>query len=59
MSMHTVWLSCGVVREEMEALHRHGLIDGELIFVDSMLHMQPRQLEEKLLWLSAWMILAN
>ena len=48
MKTHTIWLSCGVVRAEMEQLHRLGLIDGELLFLDSMLHMNPPQLEEKL-----------
>lgn len=48
MSPHTVWLSCGVVRPEMEELQRRGLIDGELLFLDSMLHMNPQQLEKTL-----------
>ena len=48
MKTHTLWLSCGVVRAEMEELHRHGLINGELLFLDSMLHMDPPQLEAKL-----------
>lgn len=45
----TVWLSCGVVRAEMEELKRRGKIGGELIFLDSMLHMNPPKLEAKLL----------
>ena len=49
MNTDTVWLSCGVVRVEMEDLHRRGLIDGELLFLDSMLHMDPPQLEAKLI----------
>lgn len=48
MNAHTVWLSCGVVRAEMEALQRRGLIDGALLFLDSMLHMDPPRLEARL-----------
>lgn len=48
MNSHTVWLSCGVVRAEMEELRRRGLIAGELLFLDSMLHMDPPLLEAKL-----------
>lgn len=48
MTVHTVWLSCGVVRAEMEELQRLGLIEGELLFLDSMLHMDPLLLEAKL-----------
>ena len=48
MKTHTIWLCCGVVRAEMEELQRRGLIDGELLFLDSMLHMNPPQLEAKL-----------
>ncbi len=48
MSARTVWFSCGVVRAEMEDLHRRGLIEGELIFLDSMLHMDPPRLEATL-----------
>ncbi|MBT0663681.1 DUF1638 domain-containing protein [Geobacter pelophilus] len=48
MNPHTIWISCGVVRAEMEELHRRGLIDGELLFLDSMLHMDPPQLETRL-----------
>lgn len=44
----TVWLSCGVVRDEMEELKRLGRIGGELLFLDSMLHMDPPKLEAKL-----------
>jgi hypothetical protein len=32
----------------MEELQRRGLIDGELLFLDSMLHMDPPQLEARL-----------
>ncbi len=38
-----VWWSA-----EMEELQRRGLIDGELLFLDSMLHMDPPQLETQL-----------
>ncbi|MDD2540444.1 MAG: DUF1638 domain-containing protein [Desulfuromonadaceae bacterium] len=48
MNFHTVWLSCGVVRAEMEELRRRGLINGELLFLDSMLHMDPPRLEATL-----------
>lgn len=48
MSDRTIWLSCGVVSAEMEELQRRGLIDGELLFLDSMLHMDPPQLETQL-----------
>ena len=48
MTPHTVWLCCGVVRAEMEELQRLGLIEGELLFLDSMLHMNPPLLEAKL-----------
>ena len=45
MSLSTVWISCGVLRAELEELLRLGKIDGELLFLDSMLHMDPRKLE--------------
>jgi len=48
MTTPTVWLSCGVVRAELEALHCRGSLDGELLFMDSMLHMNPPLLERKL-----------
>lgn len=48
MNTHTVWLSCGVLRAEMEALHRSGRIEGELLFLSSMLHMDPPKLEQTL-----------
>jgi hypothetical protein len=48
MSPPTVWLSCGVLRAELEALHRQGKIVGRLLFLDSMLHMTPQKLERKL-----------
>lgn len=48
MKAATVWLCCGVVRAEMEELRRRGGIGGELLFLDSMLHMVPQQLESVL-----------
>lgn len=48
MSRETVWLCCGVLRTEMEELLRRGAIAGELVFLDSMLHMAPLQLEAAL-----------
>jgi len=48
MTPRTVWLSCGVVRAEMEELQRRGLIEGEFMFLDSMLHMDPPKLEATL-----------
>ncbi len=45
MNASTLWLSCGVLRAELEALHQRGQIGGELRFLDSMLHMCPPQLE--------------
>jgi hypothetical protein len=48
MNAPTVWLSCGVVRAEMEALRSRGAIDGEFLFMDSMLHMDPPRLEAEL-----------
>ena len=48
MSPATAWLSCGVLRPELEALHRSGRINGALVFLDSMLHMRPQTLETTL-----------
>ena len=45
MNKSTIWLSCGVLRAELEALHEQGRIGGELRFLDSMLHMCPPRLE--------------
>ncbi|NLF92560.1 MAG: DUF1638 domain-containing protein, partial [Oligosphaeraceae bacterium] len=45
MNPSTIWLSCGVLKAEMEQLHRDGQIRGELRFLDSMLHMDPQQLQ--------------
>lgn len=49
MNTDTVWLSCGVLRAEMESLHQQGLIRGVLLFLDSMLHMDPPGLEATLI----------
>jgi hypothetical protein len=48
MNADTAWLSCGVLRAEIEALRDAHAIDGELHFFDSMLHMQPDRLERTL-----------
>ncbi|HBA87586.1 MAG TPA: hypothetical protein DCZ75_06220 [Geobacter sp.] len=48
MNRETLWLSCGVVRDELLQLHRQGLISGSLLFLDSMLHMNPPNLEAEL-----------
>jgi Protein of unknown function (DUF1638) len=47
--LHTIWLSCGVVRAELEQLHGQGSITGKLFFLDSMLHMDPHKLETVLM----------
>ncbi|MBK8475658.1 MAG: DUF1638 domain-containing protein [Opitutaceae bacterium] len=44
----TVWLCCGVLRAELEALHHQGRLGGELRFLDSMLHMSPPRLQANL-----------
>ncbi|OHB32623.1 MAG: hypothetical protein A2X84_14095 [Desulfuromonadaceae bacterium GWC2_58_13] len=48
MKAPRVWLCCGVVKAEMEELKRRGSIDGTLLFLDSMLHMNPARLEKTL-----------
>ncbi|MEJ2464051.1 MAG: hypothetical protein P8098_20875, partial [Candidatus Thiodiazotropha sp.] len=48
MNPATIWLSCGVLRDELEALHRSGQLGGSLRFLDSMLHMHPGKLETTL-----------
>lgn len=48
MNPATTWLSCGVLRGEMQALHRGGRLGGSLLFLDSMLHMHPGNLETQL-----------
>jgi len=44
-ALETLWICCGVVTKEVEELHRRGDIQGELGFLNSMLHMNPLQLE--------------
>lgn len=44
----TVWVSCGVLRAELEALHRAGKMGGRLLFLDSGLHVTPPTLEATL-----------
>ena len=41
-------VSCGIFKREIEALVRSGRLDIPFTFIDSMLHMVPAQLEEKL-----------
>jgi hypothetical protein len=48
VSTPTCWLSCGVLRSELEALHRRGDLPGDLQCLDSMLHMAPQGLEAAL-----------
>lgn len=48
MMADTIWLVCGVLTREMEELQRLGVIDGQLLSLDSMLHMNPTRLEETL-----------
>ncbi|MBU5615309.1 DUF1638 domain-containing protein [Geomonas azotofigens] len=48
MTGATVWLACGVLREELTRLRRDGRIAGELVFLDSLLHMNPPLLESTL-----------
>lgn len=43
-----VWISCGVLREEIEQLNQRGDIQGRLEFLDSMLHVSPERLEGRL-----------
>lgn len=45
MNAPTVWLSCGVLHDELEESHRRGELGGKLMFLDSMLHMVPQRLE--------------
>jgi hypothetical protein len=48
MNPSTTWISCGVLRGELEELHRSGRLNGNLLFLDSMLHMHPQTLETTL-----------
>ncbi len=45
MNGPTIWICCGVLRAEMEALQCAGKISGEVYFLDSMLHMAPQELD--------------
>lgn len=47
MNSAAIWLCCGVLRNEMEEFFHKGKIGGELICLDSMLHMEPLMLEKK------------
>jgi len=40
-----VWLACGVLRAELDALHDQGRIGGRILYLDSMLHMVPGTLD--------------
>lgn len=48
-----IWVTCGVLSDEITELHRHGAISGDLLILDSMLHMDPPELELMLLKLIA------
>jgi hypothetical protein len=48
MSDSTTWICCGVLRPEMESLHHDRKIQGRLVFLNSMLHMNPPVLEDRL-----------
>jgi len=48
MRPQTLWISCGVLRAELEMLHRQGKLRGDMLFLGSMLHMNPLVLEETL-----------
>jgi hypothetical protein len=48
MNNNTVWICCGVLKNEMEYLYIQGKITGELLFLDSMLHMDPPGLDTQL-----------
>ncbi len=43
-----LWIGCGVLRAEIAELHRRGEIEGEIRFLDSMLHMNPPRLGQAL-----------
>jgi len=45
MNATTTWLTCGVLRAELNELLRQGKLKGELFALDSMLHMDPPRLE--------------
>lgn len=43
-----ILVSCGIFKDEIEALEKRKLIDVEHVFLDSMLHMHPEKLRKKL-----------
>jgi len=43
-----LWIACGVLRPELEALAAAGRLTGVRIYLDSMLHMSPPALEVQL-----------
>ncbi len=49
MNKSTIWVCCGVLTAEINELLRIGKISGELLFMDSMLHMAPMDLEKNLI----------
>ncbi len=48
MKKNIVWICCGVLEAELKELKRTNLIEGELVFLNSMLHMCPPTLENLL-----------
>ncbi len=48
MNGPTIWICCGVIRVEIEALRRANAITGEVLFLDSMLHMLPEKLDRSI-----------
>ena len=47
-SAKTLWVACSVLGAEVKELHRRGEIGGELLMLNSMLHMDPMKLERTL-----------
>ncbi len=45
--MSDLWICCAVLKEEISYLFRQKFIEGDLLFLDSMLHMNPMTLYEK------------
>lgn len=43
-----LWVACGVLRPELEALAAQGRLSGQRVYLDSMLHMSPPALEVQL-----------
>lgn len=46
--MNELWICCAVLKEEISYLFQQKFIDGDLLFLDSMLHMNPLLLNEKI-----------